>query len=98
MITTIAHGIGTFIGYCIVGVFILTLAITIIAVILGGILIFVLGVIGADGVSCSYDDTPEYVHDEDMYCCTAQWRNIHKFGYNPHTGGWTAEEDAENGW
>ena len=36
--------------------------------------------------------------DEDMYACTEEWRSLHPYGYNPVTGGYSAEEDEENGW
>ena len=32
------------------------------------------------------------------YTCTNEWRSINPWGYNPVTGGWTEEEDHQNGW
>ena len=53
-----------------------------------------LGAFGEDDVTVEDDN----YNDEDMYACTDAWRALHPYGYNPHTGGWNAEEDEENGW
>ena len=37
-------------------------------------------------------------NDEELYPCTDVWRSLHPFGYNPFTGGWTEEDDHNNGW
>ena len=47
-----------------------------------------------DEDECSYD---ENWYNEDMYACTAEWRSLHPYDYNPVTGGSSAEEDHRNG-
>ncbi len=58
----------------------------------------ILGVFGGSGVEgISYNRLPE----SDFYSgaeVTDTWRSLHPYGYNPFTGGSSAEEDRKNGW
>ncbi len=54
--------------------------------------------LGAFDDDPSYDSYDEDFMDESLKPCTDVWRSLHPFGYNQYTGGWTEEEDKENGW
>lgn len=50
------------------------------------------------GCNNDYDYSKNSDDNTVPYTCTDEWRSINPWGYNPVTGGWTAEEDHQNGW